>query len=48
LVHISNYLINKKCIISNICFLNILLKGFELGKINGSKPQNTATVLSLI
>jgi hypothetical protein len=32
----------------NISVLNILLKGFELGKINGSIPQNTATVLSPI
>jgi hypothetical protein len=29
-------------------FSNILLKGFELGKSNGSTPQNTATVLSLV
>jgi hypothetical protein len=29
-------------------FLTVLLKGFELGRINGSTPQNIATVASLI
>jgi hypothetical protein len=47
-VHISNHLTNKKRFGWNRIFLNILLKGFELGKSNGSTPQNTATVLSLI
>jgi hypothetical protein len=47
-VHISNLLTNKKRFRWNSIFLNILLKGFELGKSNGSTPQNTATVLSLI